>query len=280
MDNLDLPIQNNIATRNKGFSSYVQAKKDLVLGFHAYKLWSMLGWLEIKQRYRRSVLGPFWLTLSTGILVAAMGPIYGTLLGQTTSNYLPFIAASMITWFFINALFIDSCQVFIAAEGHIKQTSLPRSLFVYKMIWKNLIIFAHNLVILIPLYLFMPTPINAATGLAVFGIFLLSIFAVSIGIILGLLCSRFRDIPQIVISIMQVLFFITPIFWKPEMLGPREWVAHINPMYHLVEVVRKPLLGSTPSITSWIVVLGLVLVTMIIGFIFFSKFRARIAFWL
>lgn len=244
-----------------------------------YKLWSALGWQDIKQRYRRSFLGPFWLTLSTAILVVAMGPLYGTLLGQKISSYFPYVAASMIVWFFISALVTDSCQVFIAAEGHIKQTRLPISLFVFQMIWRNCIIFAHNLVILIPLYLFTSATVNIDTFLALPGMLLLIINAVWLGLLLGMVCVRFRDVPMIVASLLQVAFFLTPIFWKPEMLGRHQWVAHVNPLYHMVEVMRDPLVGKVPSMLSWAVVAGMACIGMGVAFFLFSRFRARIAYW-
>jgi len=261
-------------------SPKTKAVADLIAGFSQRKVWMMLGWLDIKQRYRRSVLGPFWLTISTGVFVGAMGPLYGTLFGQPINDYLPYVAASVIVWFFIHALCVDSCQVFIAAGGHIKHTRLPLSLFVFRVIWRNLLIFLHSIVILIPVYLFMPTPVNVNTLLALFGILLIVINAVWIGLVLGLVCARYRDVPLIVISLLQVAFFITPIFWKPEMLGERIWIAKINPLFHMIEVVRQPLLGMAPSIYSWGCALGMSIVGMIIALSLFSRFRSRIAYWI
>lgn len=265
---------------NQVTSSLSKAVADIVLGILQYKIWTMLGWQDIKQRYRRSVLGPLWLTIGTGVLVAGMGPLYGLLLGQPIFEYLPFVAVSLVTWNLISGITIDACQVFIAAEGHIKQTRLPLSLYVYRVIWRNIIIFWHNLVILMVINLFIPFPVNTSTLLVLVGLILLIMNSVWMGFMLGMLCARFRDIPQIVISMLQIAFFLTPIFWKPEMLGPREWIAQINPLFHLVEIIRGPLLGNGASMLSWSAVVGLTIIGMATTLLLFTRYRARIAYWL
>lgn len=257
-----------------------RALTDIMSGLFQYRIWAMLGWQDIKQRYRRSAFGPWWLTISTGVMIGAMGPLYGALFGQRTSDYVPFLAASIITWQLIASVITDSCQVFIAAEGHIKQTRLPLSLHVYRVIWRNLIIFVHNLVILIGIKFLLSVPVNAATLLALAGLLLLVINTVWIGLMFGLLCARFRDIPQIVASVLQILFFLTPIFWKPEMLGARIWIAQLNPLFHFVDIIRSPLLGNNASLLSWEVASGFTAIGLIVSFLLFSRFRSRVAYWL
>ena len=264
----------------KAESTFPRAMADITSGCLNYKLWAMLGWLDIKQRYRRSLLGPLWLTISTGVFVMAMGPLYGKLFNQSTADYVPYVAASMIAWQLISGVVTDSCQVFIAAEGYVKHTRLPLSLYVYRVSWRNVLIFAHNLIILIVVGLFMPLAINAWTLLAVAGVLLIAINSVWMGLLFGMMCARFRDLPQIIGSVLQIAFFITPIFWKPEMLGHRTWVSEVNPLFHLIEVVRSPLLGKSASLLSWGVVTGLTIIGSIGTLLIFSRYRARIAYWI
>jgi len=263
----------------KGNTSMAKASADLIEGLLQYKLWMALGWQDIKKRYRRSVLGPFWLTLSTAIFVVAMGPLYGLLLRQPISDYVPFVAASIIAWYFVNALITESCAVFTGADGYIKQTRLPVSLFVFQMIWRNFIIFMHNFVIMIPVYFFTSAQFNVNIIYVVAGIFLLMINSVWFGLMLGMMCVRFRDVPMIVASLLQVAFFLTPVFWKPQMLGSRQWVAHINPLYHMLELIRAPMLGQAPPMSSWYMVIGMAFVGMGAAFLMFSRFRSRIPYW-
>lgn len=255
------------------------ALQDLKSGIGSIYIWPMLGWQEIRQRYRRSVLGPFWLTLSTGILVGAMGPLYGSLLGQKLSDYFPYLAISLVVWLLISSMVNELCLAFIAAEGFIKQIKLPLTIHVLRVIWKNLIIFAHNLVIVILVLIFFPQLFSLHLLLFPVALFLLAANALWVGILLGLMCARFRDIPQIVTSLMQVALFLTPVMWKAEMLGRNIFVAKLNPLFHFLEIVRKPLLGGEIPTVSWLVVIAITCGGYLVALAVFARYRARIAYW-
>lgn len=254
---------------------------DMYSGFAERHVWLLLAWYEIKQRYARSLIGPFWVTLNTGLLVLAMGPLYGQLFGQPVGEYFNYLAASLVTWGLVSTLINESCMTFISNEGFIKQVQKPYSIYVLKMIWRNLILFAHNFAIVIIVFLFFPPPLGWVTPLFLLGVALLAINAFWMAYVLGLFCARFRDVPQIVNSLVGVSFFITPIIWKAEHLGPeRQWAALFNPFYHLIEVVRRPLVYNE---INWLSV-GVTAAMAVVGFAvmvpFFSKFRGRLAYWL
>ena len=122
---------------------------DVVQGARARYLWGLLGWQDIRRLYRRSVLGPFWLTISMGMLVGALGTLYGALLKVGIADYLPFLALGFITWTLISGLITDGCSAFISAESIIKQVDLPLSVHVYRLIWRHLVIFCHNAAIFV-----------------------------------------------------------------------------------------------------------------------------------
>ena len=240
----------------------------------------MLGWSEIRQRYRRSALGPFWLTISTGILVAGMGPLYGRLFGQEVGSYFPFLAIGFIVWQLIASLVNDSGQVFIAAEQYIKQVRMPFTIHVLRMVWRNAIIFAHNFVIVILVLVAFVPAWNWRLLMALPGLILVLINGIWLALLLGMLCARFRDIPQIVTSIVQVAFFLTPVMWRKEMLGRYQWAADVNPLYHLIEIVRAPLLGQSPAGLSWVIVAMLTVAGFAVTMPLFARYRARIAYWI
>ncbi len=260
-------------------SNLALALKDLRDGLLSIHIWPMLGWQEIRQRYRRSLLGPFWLTISTGILVGAMGPLYGSLLGQDISSYFPYLAISLVAWLLISTTVNELCLAFIAAEGFIKQIKLPLTIHVLRVIWKNLIIFAHNLVIVALVLVFFPPPISLHLLLFPAALFFIVANALWVGILLGLMCARFRDIPQIIASLMQVALFLTPVMWKADMLGRNIFAAKINPLFHFLEIVRQPLLGGAIPTTSWLVVIMITGGGYLIALGIFARFRARIAYW-
>lgn len=260
-------------------SAFSLGLKDLLQGLASVHVWSFLGWQEIKQRYRRSVLGPFWLTISTGVLIGAMGPLYGKLLGQQVGDYFLYFAVGFVVWQLIAAIISDSTQVFIAAEQYIKNIKLPFTVHILRMVWKNAIIFAHNFVIVALVLLYFLPSWHWQILLVIPGILAFLINAVWVGILLGLVCARFRDIPPIITSFVQLAFFITPVIWSTPMLGRHKWAAQWNPFFHFLEVVRAPLLGTVPSGLSWIVVLAVTLAGFAVSLALFSRFRSRIAYW-
>ncbi len=258
----------------------ISAIKDLTQGLLSFRIWSMLAWQEIKQRYRRSTLGPFWLTFSTGIMILAMGPLYGGLFGQQLDSYFLYLATGIVVWQLISTTIQDSCLAFIGSEGFIKQIKLPLSIYVFRIVWKNLIIFFHTLVVVFIVYVFFPPSISFQMFQFILGVFLFSINAVWVGIVVGLLCARFRDVTPIVTSIVGVMFFMTPVMWPVKMLGGRLLVTNLNPFYHFLEIIRAPIIGEEIQPVSWVAVMLITLLGYLFMLTLYSRFRARIAYWI
>ena len=255
------------------------ALQDVVKGACAFRLWGMLGWQDVRQRYRRSTLGPFWLTISMGALVGGLGVLYAGLFRMDVADYLPFVAAGLIIWGLLSGLITEGCAAFIGAEGIIKQVNLPLSVHVYRVVWRNLIVFAHNVAIYVAAaVIFSIQP--GWTGLLVLpGLALLCLNGVWMGLLFGLVSARFRDVPQIVASVVQVAFFLTPIIWKPELLPDRAFLLDLNPFFHLVELVRAPSLGQAPGLVSWLAAAGITLGGWLVTLLMYRRYRWRIAYW-
>ena len=252
------------------------AFRDVVEGACAFRLWGMLGWQDVRQRYRRSTLGPFWLTISMGALVGGLGVLYAGLFRMDVADYLPFVAAGLIIWGLLSGLITEGCAAFIGAEGIIKQVNLPLSVHVYRVVWRNLIVFAHNVAIYVAAaVIFSIQP--GWTGLLVLpGLALLCLNGVWMGLLFGLVSARFRDVPQIAASVVQVAFFLTPIIWKPELLPDRTFVLDLNPFFHLVELVRAPLLGQAPGLVSWLAAAGITLGGWLVTLLMYRRYRCMI----
>jgi ABC-type polysaccharide/polyol phosphate export permease len=260
---------------------YQTALADMYDGFAERHIWLLLGWMEIKQRYVRSVLGPFWLTLNTLILVTAMGPLYGQLFGQPVGAYFTYLVTSIVSWGLVSALVNEACTTFTSNVGFIQQVKKPYSVYVLKLIWRNLLVFAHSFVAIVIIYIFFPPQFGWNTPAFLLGVVSLSVNGYWMAYLLGVICARYRDVPQIINSLIGVSFFITPIMWKVENLSPsRQWAAHINPFYHMIEVVRRPLIYNEIPWTSHLVLLGMAVVGYAIAIPFFAKFRGRLAYWL
>ena len=259
------------------------AAADIIDGARASDLWGMLGWQDIRRRYRRSVLGPFWLTISMGVLVAALGTLYGALFNVELEVYVPHLALGFLVWTLISGLITDGCTAFITAESIIKQTNVPLSVHVCRMVWRHFLILLHNAaIVVVAAALFVAWP--GWTGLlAVPGLVLICLNGLWVGLLFGIVCARFRDVPPIVESVVRILFFVTPIIWMPELMPKRALmlavVLDFNPFFHFVEIVRAPLLGRAPELTSWLAVAGITLGGWAVTFALFRKYRRRIAYW-
>jgi lipopolysaccharide transport system permease protein len=256
------------------------ALADVTSGWALWPLWVRLGWNDILQRYRRSVLGPFWLTASMAIMVIALGVLYAEIFHTEVDDLLPFLCVGLLVWTFVSSFLTEGGTLFTGAESYIKQVRLPYSLYVYRSGWSKLIIFAHNSVIYLGVLVYFRIWPGATALLAVPGLLIVLFNGALATLFIGMVSARFRDVPQLVNSFVQVVFFVTPIFWKPELLKGRSFVTEFNPLYHLVEIVRAPMLGHVPSLASYFAVALITLANFILVSLFFSRFRSRISYWI
>ena len=257
----------------------VVAWRDLVEGLKRYWMWTALALQDMKIRYRGSLLGPFWVTISTLVMVVAMGLIYSHLFHTTSITYMPYLGLGLIVWQLISTLITEGCQTFLMAEGIIQQIPVPFSIHAYRVVCRNLIVFAHNLAI-VPLgWIAFRISLDWHLLEAAAGCFVLAVNGVWISLFFGLFNARFRDIAPIVASLLQVIFFLTPIFWPIESLGTYRPIAEFNPLFCAIDVIRAPLIGVPVEPSSWPVLLAATVVGFATTFVLFARFRSRIAFW-
>lgn len=260
-------------------SRAVQALLDLLVGLRKSWLWSEVAKQDIRLRYRGSILGPFWLTVSTLVMIGSMGFLYAKLFHTAVSSYLPFLTVGLVTWQFLSSLIIEGCGTFTNASSIIQQVPLPYSVHVYRVVFRNLLVLAHNAVIIpIVLWIFKVTPHWEMVWILP-GLFVVSLNGVWLGILFGMLSARFRDVPPIVASFVQVVFFITPIFWSADTLGKWRALGQLNPLFAAIDVIRAPLLGIPLAPHSWTVLLVVTSAGCVGTFAVFARLRIRIPFW-
>jgi len=235
---------------------------------------------DIKLRYRGSVLGPFWLTISTVIMVAAIGLIYSRLFNMELARYLPFLTIGLVIWQYVSSLINDGCQTFLASQHIIHQVPMPFSIHAWRSVARNLIVLAHNMVIVPFVLAIFAVPIGWSVLAVVPALALITINGLWVSFLLGMLSARYRDVPPIVTAFVQIVFFVTPIFWPPEALGIWTPYLPLNPLFAAVDVVRAPLLGRAPLAWSWTMLTAVTVLGCLGTFAVFVKFRPRIAYWI
>jgi lipopolysaccharide transport system permease protein len=268
---------------DRGWAQRFQlAIADLKGGMRLWRLIWTLGLSDIKLRYRGSALGPFWLTISMGVQVSAMAFLYADLFHTDIRTYLPYLTISIVLWGYMNSLISEGCTCFSGSEPLIKGTRMPFTVHAARAVVRNTIILAHNLVVVVVVFAVMGVhqSLYSLAAIPAFALWVIDGFAISL--LFGAFCARFRDVPQIIASIMQIAFFLTPIMWYAKLLESRPGANNLirfNPFYYLLEILRAPLLGT--PLTMNMVLKAVIVSAFILGVsaVGFARARGRIAYW-
>ena len=256
------------------------AVRDLSDSFQRLGLAWSLATHDIGSRYRGSILGPFWITLSMGLMVLGIGFLYANLFSISISTFLPYVALGIVFFGVITGTVNEGCETFVLASGMLSQTSLPMFTFVWRTVLRNLINLAHHLVIVLAVLTVYGYWRTADLPAALAGVLLLLLNASWISLLAGIASARFRDIPQIVGSAMQFAIFMTPVFWMPDRFGKHRAVLDFNPFFHMLEAVRAPLLGKPVSALTYEVLVAMALIGWFAAFMIFARTRRRIVHYL
>lgn len=261
---------------------YAETIKDVTDGLRSWPLWTRLGWRDVKGRYIRTVLGPFWNTLSLAFFIAAISVVWSRLWNVNLDTFFPFVAAGLVIWTFMSAMIMEGTSTFLNAEGLIKSQNFSFTMLAATIVWRNLVILAHNLLIIVVVWIIFRVPLSWEMLYFFPGLLLIFVNSLWVAILLGILTTRFRDIQVLVSMVLQVAVFVTPIFWAYDQLAGRVAfiIIDLNLLLHFIEILRMPLLGKAPTLHTVIYVLVVSVVGWAITLMFFSRFRRRIAYWL
>ncbi len=245
-----------------------------------WRRWSLLAWFDIVGRYRRTMLGPFWIVLTTAVTVIAIGTVYGAIFAKPLHEFLPFIAIGIVVWNWINATVTEACSAFVTYKYILLNQIVSPSSLIVRTIVRNFFVFMHNAIVIV-IVLLIYRSINWQTIFLIIpaiGLTLATLYC--IGIILAYGCSRFRDLQQVTISLTGVLFLVTPILWPREILGARAYLADFNPVTHFLQILRLPLIAQHPTQTNWFVCIALfAFCAFIANFVTLTQ-ESRLRFWL
>ena len=244
---------------------------------------NLLGSQDVKQAYRRSVFGPFWITAAMALQIGTITLVFGLIFRNPLNEYLPFVATSIILWSFMATSLNEGCLSFIVSDGIIKQLSLNMAVYPLRTLWKNTLTFGHNIIILPIVFLFSGKEVTASVFLFIPGILLLIANLFWIMILLAVVSARFRDVPQVISSLLMMLVYVTPVFWYPENLGNGS-LSHLllglNPFYHILQVARLPLLGEFPTFENWAITSSLAAFGLVVALALLRRVKGKVAYWL
>jgi lipopolysaccharide transport system permease protein len=241
--------------------------------------WRALAAGDIRSKYRRTMLGPWWITATNAITALIMGLVAGRFLGADMKTYLPHFMVSMTIWNFISSSLSESCYTMINAGGMIKAVDMPILIHVMRMVHRNLIIFLHNIAIIPFIWLVYPWSIGFGAILSVVGLMIVYVFVVGASTIVSMICVRYRDVPPVMTAILQLLFFISPIIWAPSQIKGGELVVGLNPIAYLLAITRDPIMGIAPSLTNWAGAFGFVAALTAAMIYVYTRYRSRVVYW-
>lgn len=261
-------------------AAYRSAFKDFADACSAHRLWCYMANSDIKLRYRGSTLGPLWITLTMVIFIGALSVVYSRLFNQQIQQYIPFLTCGILIWTYISSVITESSETFTSSKEFIEGMKMPYFLFILRMIWRNLLVFLHNFVVYVLVVIFFQVKINLYTLLAIPGFILVTGILAALSVIISLLGTRFRDLPPIITAMITVIFFVSPVTWQTKMVGEGSMIILLNPVSYLLDLIRSPLLGGLPRMTSVYFCLGFLMVLWAIAFWVFSLNSKKIPFWL
>jgi lipopolysaccharide transport system permease protein len=217
-----------------------------------------LAWFETRNRYSRSVLGPFWMTLQSAIFIAAVGSLMANVFGQRFSEYIASFAAGYIMWTFLSGVVLESTGAFVSAVSFLKDRGVRPHVFIFTPFVRQLIYLAHTIILpfLICIWFGVGSFANLVLAIPGFILFLLTAFLLTAPI--AVLTVRFRDARPIIESATNLLFLLSPILWPAELAKDRAAVAlSLNPVAHLIGAWREPLLTGVFPLSSILVIVAM-----------------------
>jgi lipopolysaccharide transport system permease protein len=262
-------------------SHVLLAIKDIVLGSLGWRPWYVLGISEMRHRYRRSMLGPFWITVTMGVQAFVMGFLLSFLFKTEMQKFLPFVCVSLVTWTFMSMCLNEGASVFISMNSTILQVHRPLWTYIMLVLWRNALIYAHTIVVFFVPAFFMGMYPSWTYLLIPLGLAILIVNAGWMALAVAIISARYRDVPLIITNALNVLVWLTPVYYQVEQLGPNtRAVVQLNPLSSIIEVARASFLNEVPSLETWFTAIGVAVFGWIFVIFLFSRTRARIPFWI
>lgn len=266
--------------RSRGLAA---AWADIHGGLRHRELWTVFAWEELRQRYRRSVLGLVWIPAAFALLVGIKGLFFGALNDMPMSEFTLYMAVGFLVYQFFVGNLNEGCAAFTSQQTWILSGApLPYSVFIFKSVARNALFFAANALVVVATFVgfrYSVAPDVFGTVALALAIYFLN--AVSIQLLFAVVGARIRDLQHFIQSITRMLFFMTPVLWTFEQTdGVRRTIAELNPLTHFIEILRAPVLGTPTHELSWPIAIGLTLAGWVAAIAAFATFRSRVPYWL
>ncbi|MDC0348963.1 ABC transporter permease [Alphaproteobacteria bacterium] len=244
-------------------------------------VWWHMAYQDLISRYRRTTLGPWWITLGTGIGIGAMGIIWSTVFNASIDDFFPHMSIGFVLWMFITSTLTEGPLIYVVSGQVLRTIRIPILTFVFTSLLKNIYTLGHNAIIAVIILILFKAKISPTTLLFIPGLIILLISSFLSSVVLGILGARFRDLSHIIVSMMTFLFMLTPVMWNINILtGKKIILAYLNPFAHYLAIVRDPLLNKVPNALHYYVALGIVLLLLGAASSLYRRYAHRLVYWI
>jgi ABC-type polysaccharide/polyol phosphate export permease len=257
-----------------------QSSSDFSAGIRLYKIAFYYAYTEIAAKYKRSILGPFWLVISTGIGVFGLGYMWCSILNLDKDTFIPTIAIGMIVWQLIAAALTEASTNFIKNSTTILNIQLPTLFFSLQITFKLFINLVHSFLILFFILFLFPENLNKYSWLSIIGFIFLFINTILYSQIIGYLGARYRDVEPLIIAVMPILFFMTPVVFRSKNFENIAYFMKLNPISYFIDSIREPLLGHSIGLEIYGPLICISIFGYLFAFLLTGICSKKIPFWL
>lgn len=248
------------------------------MGFNRHPIWLHQAYHNLTAKYKRTIFGTLWVTGSFLFTSISIAIVFSTIFGQNLREFLPYcLTGTLIASLFLSII-TEGPELFMMNAPMIKNNAVPFTYYAFENLAKSTILFLHNLAVYYILMVIFQD-LTIPNPLVVPGLILMVLIIFPWSMLVGMLAARFRDIRYLLPNFSTFLFFVTPIYWKPSALGERGAIAEFNPLYHMISILREPVLGRAPTLENWIWSVSIAALGIALWLLFFSWNRRKIPFW-
>lgn len=255
-------------------------RTDIVPGLTNIVGWQALSRRKLDSLNRRTQFGLYWVALSTFIFIMALSLVYSAIFSVPLSQYIPYISIGYAVWGFISNTIASAPGVFVTNATYITQRPFPLSLYIVSESIAKFFIFLIQFSVSIAACVFFAVKPTFALLVLPISFFIIIAWAAGVFLLLGVVSVKYRDVGQLVQSLLFIIFLCTPILWDADILQGRAMFVELNPIYHLIHIIRSPILDGTVPYGSLVAAAGFSASCVLAGSLCAARYGRRIVFWL
>ena len=266
----------------RGRPTFLALFQDLVSSLKAPGFWLYGAWIDTNLRYRSQALGAFWMVSGTLAFVVILGTLYSRVLQTDSEIYYAHLATGFVLWIFIQQSLQQSSRLYKKNRDMIQNGYVKYADYVLRMVGGQLINLCCNLLIVVGAVALTPVHVTTADFVLLLTIPLFFLAVLGVCFLLSVVGARYPDIGELMLTVLRLFFFVTPIIWMTSM-GKGAVIGafiYLNPFYYLLEIIRGPLVYG---IVPWLeigVVAAAILIIWLLAALAYARAKPFVALWI